>query len=88
MENVNLEIIGVIAAVLTTSGFVPQVYKSFKTKNVRGISITMYVVLLIGMMFWLYYGILIESFSIKLANIISGILVIFLIVLRILYRNK
>jgi MtN3 and saliva related transmembrane protein len=88
VEDVNLEIIGVIAAVLTTSGFVPQVYKSFKTKNVRGISITMYVVLLIGMMFWLYYGILIESFSIKLANIISGILVISLIVLRILYRNK
>ena len=88
MENVNLEIIGVIAAVLTTSGFVPQVYKSFKTKNVTGISITMYIVLLIGMMFWLYYGILIESFSIKLANIVSGILVISLIVLRILYRNK
>ena len=88
MENVNLEIIGVIAAVLTTSGFVPQVYKSFKTKNVTGISITMYIVLLIGMMFWLYYGILIESFSIKLANIVSGILVILLIVLRILYRNK
>jgi len=88
VENVNLEIIGVIAAVLTTSGFVPQVYKSFKTKNVTGISITMYIVLLIGMMFWLYYGILIESFSIKLANIVSGILVILLIVLRILYRNK
>jgi len=88
VENVNLEIIGVIAAVLTTSGFVPQVYKSFKTKNVAGISITMYIVLLIGMMFWLYYGILIESFSIKLANIISSILVISLIVLRILYRNK
>jgi len=88
VENVNLEIIGVIAAVLTTSGFVPQVYKSFKTKNVTGISITMYIVLLIGMMFWLYYGILIESFSIKLANIVSGILVISLIVLRILYRNK
>ena len=88
MENVNLEIIGVIAAVLTTSGFVPQVYKSVKTKNVAGISITMYVVLLLGMMFWLYYGILIDSFSIKLANIISGILVISLIVLRILYRNK
>jgi MtN3 and saliva related transmembrane protein len=88
MEGVNLEIIGIIAAILTTSGFIPQVYKSFKTKNVDGVSITMYIVLLVGMLFWLYYGILINSFSIKLANIVSGILVVTLIIFRILYKKK
>ncbi len=88
MDDVNLEIIGIIAAILTTSGFIPQVYKSFKTKNVDGVSITMYIVLLIGMLFWLYYGILINSFSIKLANIVSGILVLTLIVFRVLYKKK
>jgi len=88
MEDLNLEIIGIIAAILTTSGFIPQVYKSFKTKNVDGVSITMYIVLLVGMLFWLYYGILINSFSIKLANIVSGILVVTLIIFRILYKKK
>ncbi len=86
--NWNFEIIGIIAAVLTTFGFVPQVFKSFRTKNVEGISLTMYLAMFIGLIFWLIYGFLIDSFAIKLANIVSGILVFTLIVLRIIYKNK
>ncbi len=86
--NFNFEFIGIIAAILTTSGFVPQVYRSLKTKNVSGISLTMYLVLFTGMLFWLYYGILIQSLSIILANIISGLLVFVLILLRLIYKKS
>jgi MtN3 and saliva related transmembrane protein len=84
----NYEIIGIIAAILTTAGFVPQVYKTVKTKIVSGISLTMYLVLLLGMIFWLYYGILIQSFSIILANIVSGLLVITVIVFRLIFNKS
>ena len=86
--NFNIEFIGIVAAILTTSGFVPQVYRSLKTKNVSGISLTMYLVLFTGMLFWLYYGILIQSLSIILANIISGLLVFVLIILRLIYKES
>lgn len=86
--NFNFEFIGIIAAILTTSGFVPQVYRSLKTKNVSGISLTMYLVLFTGMLFWLYYGILIQSLSIILANIISGLLVFILILLKLIYKKS
>ena len=86
--NFNFEFIGIIAAILTTSGFVPQVYRSLRTKNVSGISLTMYLVLFTGMLFWLYYGILIQSLSIILANIISGLLVFVLIILRLIYKES
>jgi len=86
--NWSIEIIGIIAAVLTTFGFVPQVIKSYKTKNVEGISLTMYLVMFLGLLFWLAYGFLIDSFAIKLANIVSGIIVFTLIILRIIYKNK
>ncbi len=86
--NFNIEFIGIIAAILTTSGFVPQVYRSLRTKNVSGISLTMYLVLFTGMLFWLYYGILIQSLSIILANIISGLLVFVLIILRLIYKES
>lgn len=82
------EVLGLIAAVLTTSGFVPQVYKTLKTKNVIGISLTMYLVLLIGMLFWLTYGFMIDSLSIKLANIVSGTLVLILIIAKIIYNKR
>ena len=84
----DIEIIGIIAAVLTTSGFAPQVYKSLKTKEVGSVSLTMYVVMFVGLLFWLSYGFLINSISIILANIVSGILVLIQIVAKIYYRDQ
>ena len=83
----NIEFIGIVAAVLTTSGFAPQVYKSLKTKEVGSVSLTMYVVMFIGLLFWLHYGILINSFSMILANTVSGMLVLIQIVAKIIYSN-
>lgn len=83
-----IELIGFIAAILTTFGFVPQVYKTIKTKSVEGVSLTMYFVLFIGIVCWFFYGILINSLSIIAANLASGLLVLILIVLRIMYKKS
>jgi len=85
--NISIELVGITAAILTTSSFVPQVYKTWKSKNVDGISLTMFLTLFIGILIWLIYGILISSFSIILANIVSGLLVGALVVLRIIYKK-
>lgn len=85
--DINIEIFGIIAAILTTSGFVPQVYKSWKTKSVEGVSLSMFLILFIGIVFWFVYGVLIQSFSIIAANAVSGLLVFLLIILRIIYKK-
>ncbi|TRZ46286.1 SemiSWEET family sugar transporter [Robertkochia solimangrovi] len=79
------EILGLIAAACTTSSFVPQVYKTWKTRNVAGISLIMYFVLFIGVVLWLLYGIVINSLSVILANSITGLLVLIILILRIRY---
>lgn len=84
----SIEYIGIVAAILTTSGFAPQVYKSLKTKAVEGVSLSMYLVLFAGMLFWLYYGIRMDSISIIIANIVSGLLVLIQIVAKIIYTNS
>ena len=86
--NWNIELIGIIAAVLTTVGFVPQLIKTLKTKNVEGISLTMYLIMFLGLLFWLTYGFLIDSFAIKFANIVSGVLVLSLMVLKVMYKKS
>lgn len=86
--DVNIELIGFVAAILTTAGFAPQVYKTIKTKAVKDVSLSMYLVLFVGMGFWLFYGILIDSFSIILANIVSGILVFIQIATKIIYGKR
>ena len=85
--DISVEIIGVIGATLTTASFVPQVYKMVKTKSVEGISLTMYSVFFVGILFWLYYGIKIDSFSVILANTVTGILVVIILLYRIIYGN-
>jgi MtN3 and saliva related transmembrane protein len=50
------EVIGLSAAFLTTSAFIPQVYKIYKEKNADGISLTMYIILFIGVILWFVYG--------------------------------
>jgi len=52
-----IEIIGLIAATLTTACFIPQVYKVWKEKSTKDISLVMYIVFMIGLALWLYYGI-------------------------------
>ena len=41
---------------LTTSAFIPQVYKIYKEKKADGISLTMYIILFIGVLLWFVYG--------------------------------
>lgn len=81
-----IEIIGLIAATLTTSAFVPQVYKTWKTKSTRDISFTMYSAFLFGTMLWLYYGIYHDSLAIILANVVTGLLVVCMLVLKIRHK--
>ena len=69
------EIIGLIAAVCTTFAFVPQVMKVWKTKQTKGLSLRMYSIMFLGILLWLVYGILIDSLSIILANVVTATLV-------------
>lgn len=80
-----IEILGLIAAALTTSAFVPQVYKTWKTKSVEGLSLTMYLVFFVGIVLWLIYGIHHNSLPMILSNSVTGILALFLIYFKLKY---
>ena len=82
----DVEIIGFVAALLTTSAFVPQVIKVWKSKSSKGVSVSMYLVLLLGVSLWGVYGYLIDSMSIMTANMVTGFLQ--LIILVLILKNK
>ena len=77
------EIVGLSAAFLTTSAFIPQVYKIYKEKNAEGISLTMYIILFIGVILWFIYGILIGSVSIIIANGVTALLQLSIIIFKL-----
>jgi MtN3 and saliva related transmembrane protein len=81
-----IEFLGMIAAVLTTASFLPQVYKTWKTKDTKSLSLTMYVCFFIGIVLWLIYGFLIDSLPMILANGITTITTFLLIVLKLKHK--
>ena len=84
----DVEIIGFVAALLTTSAFVPQVIKVWKSKSSNGVSLSMYLVLLLGVSLWGVYGYLIDSMSIIIANTVTGFLQLIILVLILKNKNK
>ena len=82
----NVEWIGIVAGIMTTTAFVPQVYKTWKSKSAKDLSLGMFLIFVAGVILWLIYGITINSFSIILANaltlIFSGLLLVFKLVFK------
>ena len=66
-----IEIIGYIAASLTTISFIPQALKVIRTNDVKSLSLKMYIILNIGLLLWLIYGLLTVSMPLILANSIT-----------------
>ncbi len=60
--------LGFIAAFCTTSAFIPQAIKVWRQRTTADISSGMYVILIVGLAFWLFYGIALGAWPIILAN--------------------
>ena len=88
MSDLQIEIIGLTAAVFTTIAFVPQVLKIWKNRDASGVSVTMYVIMFIWICIWFCYGILIDSIAVITANGVSGILQMFIIAFALIHRKK
>jgi MtN3 and saliva related transmembrane protein len=65
------DFIGYGAAILTTAAFVPQALKSWNSRDLSGVSLSMYSLFTLGVALWLLYGIALQSWPIILANCIT-----------------
>jgi MtN3 and saliva related transmembrane protein len=63
-----IEALGLFAACLTTSSFLPQAIRIWRTRSARDVSLVMYVMMAAGNSLWLTYGVLIGSISMIFAN--------------------
>lgn len=82
------DVIGIIAAFLTTTAFLPQVIKVMKTKETNAISLGMYSMQIVGLGLWLIYGVCIQNFPMILANVISFFLSLTILIYKIRFTSK
>ena len=69
-----LDLLGLVATCFTTSSFVPQVWRTWKTRDVSGISLPTYVIITIGLALWLVYGWLRGDMPLMVANAVMVVL--------------
>jgi MtN3 and saliva related transmembrane protein len=82
------DLIGFLAATLTTASFVPQAWLTFRTKDVSGISLGMYSVFTAGVALWLAYGWLISAWPVVVANSITLALAASILVMKLRYSGR
>lgn len=84
MNTVIGEFLGYASGLCTTIAFLPQAIKSIITKNVSGLSLSMYIIYCVGLIFWILYGVYLGSFQIILFNsitlVFNGIILYMIIV--------
>lgn len=78
-----IEIIGFVAALLTTGSWVPQALRTIRTRDTRAISLTMQVLFAAGTALWLTYGVMISSWPVVIANALTFALVLTILTLKL-----
>jgi MtN3 and saliva related transmembrane protein len=82
-----IDLIGYIAAFFTTFSFIPQALKTFRTRDVSGISLGMYSAFTVGVALWLAYGLLLMAWPIVIANVVTLSLALSILLMKLRYRD-
>jgi MtN3 and saliva related transmembrane protein len=80
------ELLGIAAAICTTGAFLPQAWKTIKSRDTSGISLWMYVIFTLGVFLWLAYGLAIRDLPIIAANAVTFALAATILAFKIRYK--
>ncbi len=77
----------IVGISMSISG-IPQIYRIWKRKTSNDISIVLWVIIVHGVAWWLYYGIIIGSISLIITNSMCLLFHSILLIMIIKYRKK
>lgn len=86
MSTNKMEYLGFVAAIFTTAAFLPQVFKTWREKETKDISLVMLIILTVGIILWLIYGLGIGDWPLIFANSITLFFVTILLFLKLKYK--
>ena len=88
MNHINyIDVFGFLAALLTTIAFLPQLYKTWQTKSADDVSIVMLILFITGLICWIIYGLKINSIPILVANLMTLIFNLSILILKVTYSK-
>lgn len=82
------KIMGLTAASLTTLAFLPQVIKTYRSRQVRDLALTTTLMLTVGTILWFSYGVVKNDLPLMAANAVTLMLVAALLMMKLLWRRR
>lgn len=78
-----MDYLGYVAAFLTTGSFLPQVIHALRTRDLSGISLSMYLMFVSGVACWVGYGFVLGSLPVIVCNIVTLLLASIILGLKV-----
>lgn len=86
--NIFFETLGYFAGICTAISFIPQALKTYKTKDIQGLSLGMYTIFNLGILSWTIYGFYLKSYQMIIFNILCLCFSFPVLVMILKYRKK
>lgn len=83
MEITGISIIGFVAGTCTTLAFLPQVFRTWRTRSTDDISLGMFSLMVFGIALWLFYGVVIGDWPLILADGVSLLLAATILLMKL-----
>ena len=82
-----IKLVGLVAGTLTTISFLPQVVKTWQSRSAKDLSMGMFAIFCAGTILWLIYGIYIDALPVILANAVTLLLSLTLVIFKLRFKD-
>jgi MtN3 and saliva related transmembrane protein len=80
-------LVGLLAGTLTTIAFIPQLQQTWRTRSAQDVSLGMLITFVTGVFLWLIYGLMLGALPVILANVVTLVLTLAILILKMRYRS-
>ena len=82
-----IQLLGLSAGAFTTISFLPQVFKTWKSRSAKDLSLGMFLFFCLGVAMWLAYGILVRDIPVIVANLFTLMLASTLLFFKLRFKD-
>ncbi|MBF0132774.1 MAG: hypothetical protein HQL75_09340 [Magnetococcales bacterium] len=80
-----VDFIGWFAVVLSSLALLPQIWKAWQTRSTKDLSLLWLIMAMVSALSWLIYGILLPAQALVISNLIGGVIVLLLLIMKFLF---
>ena len=87
LDEISMGVIGILAGILILSGWVPQIAKGYRTKKLSDVSSYLMILIFVGAVLWLIYGMALDDVYIMGVNLAAMFLTMTVLAMKLKYER-